>query len=298
MKIVLSGASGLIGTSLIPLLIEEGHSVYKLVRRPAQSNDEIFWNPSTAEIDNEKLEGIDGVIHLAGENISNGRWSEKKKDKIISSRVHGTTVLTEAIGQLKKKPSLFISASAMGYYGDRGDEILTEESSPGDNFVAEVCVAWESSIDERLYDIMRVVSLRIGLVLTDQGGALKQLALPMSLGVGGIVGPGNQYMSWISLEDINRAIIHIINIPKLRGPVNLVGPGAVTNKTFIKTMATVMRRPAIFHLPSFIVKFVFGQMGKELLLSSMRVEAAKLKKNGFIFKHNSLREALEYYLKK
>jgi uncharacterized protein (TIGR01777 family) len=298
MNIEISGASGLIATALIPKLEEEGHIIYKLVRKKTQSDNEVFWSPSTAEIDLQKLEGIDAVIHLAGENISSGRWSDNKKSRIMNSRVHGTTVLSEAVSRLKKKPAIFISASAMGYYGNRGDEILTENSSSGDNFVADVCEAWEASIDPKLFDKMRVVMLRIGLVLTDKGGALKQLALPMSLGLGGIVGPGTQYMSWITLEDIIRAIIHILKTDKIKGPVNLVGPDAVTNRVFIKTMASVMKRPALFQLPSFIIRLVFGQMGEELLLSSMRVVASKLKKNGFKYKHNDLAQALEFYLKR
>lgn len=285
MKILVSGSTGLIGSALIPFLKEKGHDVLKLVRVKADlHSDEIGWDPQRGVINPPLLEGIDAVIHLAGENIM-GRWTDAKKKRIFTSRVEGTKLLCKAF---KTPPSVFICASAIGFYGNRGDEILTEESSKGLGFLSDVCSEWEKAAQVLK---TRVVNARFGMVLSKRGGALKQMLPVFKWWMGGVMGSGNQWMSWVAIEDVLRAIDFIL-ISQLTGPVNIVSPNPVTNLEFTKTLGNVLHRPTFMGMPTWAVKLVFGEMGEELLLSSQRVLPQKLENAGYRFTYPQLKEAL------
>ncbi len=293
MKILVTGSGGLMGSALIPLLIKEGHSVLKLVRTKEKSGrDAIYWNPEKKEIDNSFLEGFDGIIHLAGESISEGKWTTEKKAKIRYSRVRGTEFLCKNLVKLSSPPKTFICASAIGYYGDRGEEVLNENSLPGKGFLPGICIDWEKSTKIASENNIRVVNLRFGIILTPKGGALAKMLPPFRMGAGGILGKGRQYMSWISIDDVLNSIIYILKEENIRGPVNLVSPCPVTNREFTKILAKILKRPAIFPVPSFALRTVFGEMADELLLSSTRVEPEKLIEAGYEFKHKTLENAL------
>jgi uncharacterized protein (TIGR01777 family) len=242
-------------------------------------------------VDTAKLEGLDAVIHLAGESIQ-GRWTPNKKARIRESRFKGTRLLADALAQLAKPPKVFISASAIGYYGDRGDEVLREDSSPGNGFLAEVVREWEAATEPASKKGIRVVNVRTGIVLGSEGGALGQMLTPFKMGVGGRIGSGQQYMSWIALDDEVGAIEHALKTESLRGPVNFVGPSPVRNTEFTKVLGKVLSRPTVFPLPAFAVKTVFGQMGEELLLFSQRVEPSRLTASGYKFRYPELEGAL------
>jgi len=242
-------------------------------------------------MDTAKLEGIEAVIHLAGESIQ-GRWTPKKKARILESRYKGTRLLAEALGHLAKPPRVLVCASAIGYYGDRGDELLREESASGSGFLAQVCREWESATEPATKKGIRVVNLRFGVVLGAAGGALAQMLPPFKMGVGGRVGSGKQYMSWIALDDVVGAVEHALVTEGLRGPVNAVAPNPARNVEFTKALGRVLSRPTIFPLPAFVVKLAFGRMGEELLLASQRVEPARLAASGYKFRYPELEGAL------
>ncbi len=298
MKILISGASGLIGTHLIPTLKAKGHEVYKLVRKTPKSSDEIQWDAEKgfSETEQAKLENFHAVIHLAGDNVASENWSDEKKRKIKDSRVVGTRVLVDALKQAKNPPKIFVSASAVGFYGDRKDEILTEDSAPGEGFLTDVCTAWEDEI-KKAEEFSRVVFLRIGVVLAKDGGALEKMVTPFKFGVGGTVGSGKQWMSWIALDDLIKIIHFSLENENLRGAVNAVAPNPVTNREFTETLGKVLHRPTVLPVPAFAIKLLFGEMGETLLLQGTRVLPKKLADANFDFQFTNLEEAMKDVLR-
>lgn len=295
-RVLLTGSSGFLGSALLPTLKARGFEVTRLVRGVAAKEDEIRWNPAWPP-SSEAISGFDAVIHLAGETVV-GRWSASKKTKIRDSRVTGTRNLVHALLEAKDRPRVLISASAIGYYGDRGDELLNELSTSGSGFLADVCREWEAAAQPAVNAGIRTALVRTGVVLSRDGGALKKMLLPFQMGIGGNIGSGRQWMSWIHLQDWIGAIHHILKNDLVQGPVNLVGPKPVTNAEFTKTLASVLSRPAIFPVPAFVAKLAFGQMGEEVLLGSQRVEPARLVTSGYPFQYSDLRKALEAVLKR
>ena len=296
MKILLTGSHGLVGNALTTSLTGDGHDVMSLVRRQAANDSEIEWHPDRGEINDQQLEGLDVVVHLAGESIASGRWTDEKKRKIRESRVKGTELLSESLARLSPPPSTFICASAIGYYGDRGDQLLTEASAPGNDFLAEVCIAWEEATRSAEQKGIRTIRCRFGIILDENGGALQRMLTPFRMGIGGKVGDGKQWMSWIALEDVVRGIQFVMDQYEIRGPVNFTAPHPVTNSEFTKDMGEVLSRPTLFSMPAFAARLAFGEMADALLLSSARVEPKCLTEAGFEFKHKNLRAALEYIL--
>lgn len=299
MKILISGASGLVGTHLIPTILAKGHEIYRLVRKTPQNSDEIQWNADKgfAESEQSKLENFDAVVHLAGDNVASESWSEAKKKKIRESRVVGTKVLIDALKKTRNSPKHFVSASAIGFYGNRGDEILTEESAKGRGFFPEVCSAWEAEAERAKEFGARVVCLRIGVVLATDGGALEKMLTPFKLGVGGVIGSGKQWMSWIALDDLIKLFHFALENENLHGAFNAVSPNPVTNQEFTKTLGSVLNRPTIVPIPEFGIKLLFGEMGKTLLLEGTRVLPKRLEDEGFEFQFTRLDEALKHVLK-
>jgi uncharacterized protein (TIGR01777 family) len=291
MKIAVTGATGLVGSALLPLLNRGGDEVVVL-RRPDD------WNPEKGTVNLEVFRGIHAVVHLAGESIAGGRWTAARKARILESRVKGTKLIAESVAGMEARPSVLISASAIGYYGDRGSEILREESGPGVGFLSDVCKQWEAATDAASRKGIRVVHLRTGLVLSKNGGALPRMLLPFKLGIGGRIGSGNQYWSWISLGDLCAAIQHCLQATALHGAVNLVSPSPVTNIEFTKTLGRVLCRPTIFPLPALAARLALGEMSDPLLLASARVEPAKLQASRFVFRDRDLRATLEQLLRK
>ena len=291
MKVAVTGSTGLVGSALIPLLESAGHEVVRL-RRPAQ------WDPEKGTADPSAFGGVDAVVHLAGENIAGGRWTAARKERILNSRVKGTKLIAETLGNLPKPPQVLVSASAIGYYGDRGSELLREQSPPGTGFLPDVCRQWEAATDAATRKGIRVVHLRTGIVLSGKGGALRKMLLPFKLGVGGKIGSGEQYWSWISIDDHCAAILHCIQASSLHGPVNSVSPSPVTNLEFTKALGRVLGRPVIFPLPAFAARLVLGEMSDPLLLASARIEPSKLMASRFIFRHKDPEPALRYVLSK
>ena len=297
MTVIITGASGVIGSTLVPFLTTGGHRVIRLVRNLSEpSQDELFWDPLSGILNTDNIKNIDAVIHLAGENIGSGRWTPEKKKKIIESRVKGTELLTKKLSSLEKPPKVIISASAIGFYGDRGDQILNENDESGSDFISSVCSMWEKAAHPALERNIRTVFLRIGIVLTPLGGALRRLLLPFKLCAGGKIGNGTQYMSWIDMEDVLGSIYHILTNESIDGPVNIVAPNPVTNTEFTKTLGKVMARPTPLTIPSTAVKLAFGEMGKEILLSSTRVMPEKLLKTGYRFNTPHLDTAIRQML--
>src|SRR5688572_17189071 len=272
MKILITGASGLIGKALQKSFDHRGYQMLLATRGEPKNPNQIQWSPEEGfrEEDIARLEDLDAVIHLAGESISGLRWTDEKKKAIRDSRVIGTQNIVNTLAGLKQKPKVFISASAMGFYGDRGDEIVTETSRPGDNFLAEVCKEWETESRRAEDSGIRTVLLRTGIVLSKDGGALATMLTPFKFGVGGVVGSGEQWMSWISLDDVVGIIDFALENENLRGAVNVASPNPVTNQVFTKTLGDVLYRPTILPLPEFAVNLVFGEMGDALLIDSMR----------------------------
>jgi hypothetical protein len=298
LRVLVSGASGPIGAALLAFLKAGGFTVTRLVRGSASGNnkDQIAWDPSRP-LSPDVVSGFDAVIHLAGESIV-GRWTESKKRRIIDSRVQGTGHIAEAVAKAAQPPRVFISASAVGYYGSRGDEILREDCSSGEGFAAEICRQWEAAAQPAAAAGIRSAQMRIGVVMSADGGALQKMLLPFRMGMGGRLGDGRQWWSWVAVQDVVGAIRHVLNDNSLHGPVNTVAPNPVTNTEFTGTLASVLKRPALFPMPAFAVRLVFGQMGEELFLASQRVEPAKLTASGYRFQHPDLRKALEEILKK
>jgi len=299
MNILLSGSTGMIGSALIEALQSQNHRLTRLARSPLQSSEPaVQWNPSAGTLNAKDLEGFDGVVHLAGESIAARRWTDAQKAKIRDSRVQGTKLLSETLAKLSKPPKVLVCASAIGYYGNRGDTILREDSGAGTGFLADICREWESAADPARKKGIRVVHLRIGVVMSPKGGALAKMLLPFKMGVGGIVGNGKQYWSWVSLDDVIGAIRHALMTESLHGAVNAVTPRAVTNQEFTKTLGKVLSRPTIFPLPGFAARLMLGEMADDLLLSSARIEPARLLASGYKFQHPELEGALRDLLGK
>ena len=269
----------------------------RLVRsEPAAGDRAIRWDPDQGKLDLAGLEAIDVVVHLAGENIASGRWTAEKKARIRDSRVKGTRLLSETLSRLTQPPRVLVAASAIGFYGDRGDELLTEVSPRGSGFLAEVCQEWEQATQPASQRGIRVVNLRFGVILSPAGGALAKMLTPFRMGVGGKIGSGRQYMSWIALDDATGAVQHALANGSLHGPVNGVAPRPVTNLEFTKTLGRVLVRPTILPMPVFAARLAFGEMANELLLASARVEPSALVKGGYVFGHPDLEGALRFLL--
>lgn len=297
MRIAVTGASGLIGESLVPLLVSKGAEVTRMVRGAAGGDEPTaWWDPDGGVRDVARLDGVDALVHLAGESIAARRWDEAQKQRIRESRTKGTRALVNSLIRMTAPPKTFVCASAIGYYGDRGDELVNEGSPPGSGFLADVCRDWEAAAELATRQGIRVVNLRFGVILSPRGGALAKMLTPFRLGAGGRIGDGRQYMSWVALDDVVTAIHHAITNSGLRGPVNVVAPNAVTNADFTRLLARVLRRPALFPIPAFAVRALFGEMGDALLLSSARVEPARLRESGFRFAYPELDDALRHLL--
>ncbi|MDY0211588.1 MAG: TIGR01777 family oxidoreductase [Desulfuromonadaceae bacterium] len=290
MRILITGASGLVGTSLSAHLQKCGHSVVPLAR--TAHHDQPWWDIGAGKIDWGVDPHFDAVIHLAGENIVSGRWNAAKKERIRMSRVSGTTLLAQSLAEKEVKPGLFICCSAVGFYGDRGDEELTEQSPPGTGFLPQVCQEWEAACSPAAEAGIRTVNTRFGMVLSPNGGALQKMLLPFRLGLGGPAGSGRQFMSWIDIEDLCDAMAHIINNTSLHGPVNLVSPHPVRNKEFSQALGKAIHRPAVLPVPALALRLLLGEMADALLLSSARAVPQKLLDSGFHFAHPHLQESL------
>lgn len=293
MRTLVTGSHGLVGTALLPVLEAAGHPVTRLVRGRPQSG-EIAWNPPDA-LDPAALEGFDAVIHLAGENIA-GRWTPAKKARIRDSRLQGTRVLATALARMQRKPRVLIQAAAIGIYGNRGDEWITEDMPPGTDFLSHVGQDWESAARSASQAGIRVVALRTGIVLSAQGGALAKMLPPFRIGLGGRIGSGQQYMSWIVIDDLVGVFLHALTSESLRGSINAVAPNPVTNSEFTRTLGQVLGRPTLLPVPEFVVKAIFGEMGEALLLGSQRVSSAALQASGYCYLYRELKPALQALL--
>jgi len=299
-KIGITGATGMVGTQLSKALAARGDEVIPLKRsskQPENDHSGVFWDPNGVGIcQPESADGINTIVHLAGESIASGRWTAARKQRIRDSRVIATKNLVQSLGRMKQPPATLICASAIGFYGDRGDEELTESSPGSEGFLADVCREWEAAAAEAEQFGIRVVQVRIGVVLSPRGGALANMLTPFKLGAGGIVGNGKQYWSWIGLHDLVRVLVESIDNDALRGPVNAVSPNAMTNYDFTKTLGKVLRRPTVFPLPAFMARVILGEMADELLLSSARVVPKTLTDHGFQFDHANLESCLRHEL--
>lgn len=290
MRVLVTGSSGLIGSQLVPALAAAGHQAIRLHRGRAPGGPDLEWDPSAGTIDD--LSGIDAVVHLAGVGIGEKRWTDEQKRAILESRTHGTRLVSEAIATADPRPSVFLSSSAIGYYGNRGDEELTEGSPPGTDFLADVCVQWEAATAPAEAAGVRTVHLRTGIVLSADGGALKRMVLPFKLGLGGRIGSGDQFMSWISMQDEIGAILHLLS-SNVAGPVNLTAPNPARNREFVDTLGDVVNRPTVLPTPLFPLKTVLGgELVESLLLFSQRVVGVELRESGYQFQHPQLAAAL------
>lgn len=301
MKILVTGSSGLVGTAICKSMGSEGHTLLRLTRsssssRPDSSGQAIRWEPPSGSLDLAGMEGADAVVHLAGASIAQGRWTQGRKEILRSSRVESTRHLVGGIAKLKRKPRVFVSASAIGYYGNRGDENLNERSAPGEDFLARLCIEWEAAANEAERMGIRTVMLRFGIILDAKGGALPRMLLPIRLGVGGRLGSGKQWMSWIALEDAVSIIQHSIQNETLRGPVNTVSPSPVTNAEFTRIVARELHRPAFFPAPRFALRLALGEMADALLFSSQRVIPEKLTGLNYSYRYPDLQQALRSIL--
>jgi uncharacterized protein (TIGR01777 family) len=291
--VAVSGAGGLIGSALIPSLRAGGHRAIPLVRRaPRPGEDALGWDPSTGALTPAGSAAADAVVHLAGESIMGLRWTAEKKRRMRESRVTATRLLVQALTRLPKPPTVLVCASGVGYYGSRGDGVLTEDSRPGTGFLADLGRDWEAATATAIAQGIRVVNLRFGVVLSAKGGALAKMLTPFRLGLGGLIGDGRQWMSWIALDDVIGVILHILSTESLRGPVNVVAPEPVTNAEFTRTLGRVLGRPTLVPLPAFAARLAMGEMADELLLASQRVLPARLEASGYAFRHPTLESAL------
>jgi uncharacterized protein len=296
LTVAITGATGFVGRALTELLESGGHRVLRVTRSPREGTDDVAWNPARGELDPRSLEGVDAVVHLAGESIAGGRWTEARKKAIHRSREAGTLLLSRTLAGLARKPGAFVSASAVGYYGDRGDEALTEASPPGKGFLTEVCLAWEQATQPARTAGIRTVHLRTGIVLAPDGGVLGTMLLPFRLGVGGRLGRGRQYMSWIDLDDHLGVILHALGAETLRGPLNSVAPHPVPNAAFTDVLGRVLRRPTLLPVPSLAIRGLFGEMGDALLLQGQRVLPDRARETGYRYLRPDLEDALRFQL--
>ena len=296
MRVAITGASGLVGTALSEVLVDAGHEVVPVTRSPAREG-QIHWQPSEGTINAASFEGIEAVVHLAGENIAEGRWNVAKKKRIRDSRVNGTRLLAKTLAELAGKPKVFVSASAIGYYGDQRPEPVDENSGRGEGFLADVCEAWEEASKPAKDAGIRTVNVRIGVVLSKNGGALQKMLTPFKMCAGGIIGSGQQVWSWVSIHDVVGAIVHAIENESVQGPMNATSPNASTNAEFTKALGHVLGRPTIIPMPAFAAKLALGEMAEALLLASSRVRPLKLQETGYQFKHEHLEATLRALLK-
>lgn len=299
MNVLISGSSGLVGSALIPELESRGHRVIRLVRgEREESGDKVSWDPSAGVIDTEALAAarLDGVVHLAGESIAAGRWTGRKKREILESRKQGTRLLAKALAALPEPPRVMVSASASGFYGSRGDEVLTETSDPGDTFLAGVCREWETAAQPARDAGIRVVHPRLGIVLSAEGGALATTLPIFRLGAGGRIGDGSQFWPWVALDDVVGAMVHALEDETMRGPVNVSSPNPQRNAEYTRVLGKVLRRPTLIPLPARAARLVLGEMADELLLSSARMKPAQLEKKGYEFRYPQLEGALKHLL--
>ena len=295
MKVAIAGASVLVGSALIPVLKSMGASITRMVRSKPRAG-ELEWHPNNDELSPDTLSGFDTIINLAGENIAGGRWTDDQKRKIRESRINGTHLLSEAIARLSPKPRVFICASATGIYGDRDDEVLDEQSESGGGFLAGVCREWEEATKPAIQAGVRVVNLRLGPILAREGGMLAKLLTPFKMGMGGKVGSGRQYISWIAIDDVIQAIKLAIEDASIHGALNVVSPNPVTNEEFTKTLGHVLNRPTALAIPPFAARLAFGEMADEMLLASQKVIPKKLANAGFVFKYPELEPTLKHLL--
>lgn len=296
MKIAVTGASGVVGRALTQVLKDQGHEVYAMVRRPAASPSELTWDPTTGHADTGRLSKMDAVVHLAGENIAAKRWSEDQKRVIRESRVDATYKLASTLSALSPRPPVLVAASAVGFYGDRGEQILSETSSMGEGFLAKLCKDWEDATLPAQATDVRVVHARISMVLSKNGGALEKLLPIFKMGLGGPIGSGAQYMSWIDEVDLARAILFVIEKEDIEGPVNMAAPSPVTNKEFTKVLAGVLGKPAFLPVPPPALKIAMGEVAEELLLASQKCMPTVLQREGFRFEYADLERALKHVL--
>jgi uncharacterized protein (TIGR01777 family) len=296
MKVAITGTSGFVGSALVPFLTSGGHDVVRLVRRLPSGSGEAAWDPERGTLDAERLGAVDAVVHLAGENIAKGRWTEARKERLRASRLGPTRGLAQALAALPRPPRVLVSASAAGYYGDRGDTWVDETSPPADDFLGRLAREWEEATEPAARGGIRVVNLRTGIALGPKGGALGKMLPPFKVGLGGVLGPGTQYMSWIAIDDLLGAIDLALRTEVLSGPVNAVAPAPVTNAAFTKTLARVLRRPAIAPVPALALRLLFGDMADAALLASTRVRPARLLATGYRFLFPDLESALRHVL--
>jgi len=295
LNVAITGSSGFIGSSLVSFLSEKKVTVIKILRKNPKDND-ISWRPEDGDWNSAFAGGIDGIVHLAGENVASGRWTRVKKEKIRNSRIEGTRKLCEHILKLPTPPSVFVCASAIGYYGNRGMEFLNEISSRGSGFLPDVCLGWRGATETESKAGIRVVNVRFGIVLSKDGGALAKMLTPFKMGMGGKIGSGTQYMSWVAMDDVTGAIYHTLVTDSLKGPVNVTAPNPVTNKEFTNILGKVINRPAVMPMPAFAAKLAFGEMAKDLLLASTKVAPKRLSDSGYEFQYPELEPALKHIL--
>jgi uncharacterized protein len=297
MKVLIAGASGLVGSALMPALFAARHQPVRLVRDSSQAQvGNVRWNPARGELDASAVADCDAIVNLSGESIAAGRWTAAQKERIRDSRLSATRTIAQALAAAPPKLRTLVNASAIGYYGNRGDEVLDETSAPGDDFLAGVCREWESETEPAAQAGVRVVLARFGVILSSRGGALKKMLLPFRLGAGGKIGSGKQWMSWIALDDVVAALVHALRTPSLAGPVNVVAPNPVTNLEFTKTLGHILHRPTIMPMPAFAARLALGEMADSLLLASQDVRPAVLSTSGFTFKYVTLADALRHVL--
>ena len=284
MDVLVTGSHGLVGSALLPRLRADGHRVVRLVRSAPEGSDDVRWDPDAGTVDAVGLEGVDAVVHLAGAGIGDKKWTPARKQLILESRTRGTGLLARTLAGLQRPPTVLVSGSAVGYYGDRGAEVLTEESAPGGDFPAQVCVAWEGAAAPAAEAGIRVVAIRTGIVLAAHGGALHRMLLPFKLGLGGRIGSGEQYMSWITLDDHLGAIRHLLTAESVSGPVNLTAPEPATNTEFTRALGAALHRPTLLPTPLLPLKAVYGgELVDTLLVEGQRVLPRVLEANGYAF---------------